>query len=119
LAREARCVVFELTNGVFRLEQPPRVSIQFTDASLPMVLDLLGAYTGKNVLVDDSVQGKVTLDLYDVYWTEAIESIARACGCRVGRRGDTITVTRRASLDVGSPNLAGDDVRVWSLAQVL
>ncbi|HZU98067.1 MAG TPA: hypothetical protein VFF73_15290, partial [Planctomycetota bacterium] len=119
LAREARCVVFEVASDDFHLAQPPRVTIQFTEASLPMVFNLLGSYTGSNMLVDDSVHGAVTLDLYDVYWTEAIESIARACGCRVGRRGNTITVTRRASLDIGSPNLAGDGVHVWSLAQVL
>jgi hypothetical protein len=84
VAHLARCQVVE-DGETLRIEQPPCVTIQFTDANIRTVLRLLGAYSGQNLVVTREVSGTVTLDLKGVRWENALEVLSLATGVRVTR----------------------------------
>ncbi len=79
IARMTRCEK-EDRHGVIVLTQPPKVSIQFTDANVRTVLQLLAAYSGKNIIISQDVRGTITLDLKDVHWLRALHAIVRTVG---------------------------------------
>ncbi len=118
LAKMARCTVIEHAEGLYTVEQPPRVTIQFTDANVRTVLQMLASYAGKTITIDNDVKGDTCLDVHDVYWFEALEMIARASGLYIGRQGNLIRVGRSPD-GLGSPNLLDDGVRIWDLAAIL
>lgn len=57
-----------------------KVTLQFVDANVKTVLQLLAAHSGKNIVIAPEVQGTVTLDLHGVPWLKALHAIVKACG---------------------------------------
>lgn len=76
----AKCDIEESVPGVLLLTQPPKVTIQFQDANVRTVLQLLAAYSGKNIIISPDVKGKVSLDLKNVHWLKALKSIVSTVG---------------------------------------
>lgn len=93
VANMTRCRIQELPGGVLVLAQPPKVTIQFTDANMRTVLQLLAAYSGKNVVIEEDVVGQVTLDLKEVPWDEALLTLARAKHLHVTLWGEVVLVS--------------------------
>lgn len=93
VAAMTRCQIREMPGGILVLEQPPSVSIQFTDANIRTVLQLLAAYSGKNVVIEEDVTGSITLDLKEVPWDEALLTIARARQLYVTLWGQIVLVS--------------------------
>jgi hypothetical protein len=118
LARTARCTVFEHAEGLCTIEQPPRVTIQFTDANVRTVLKLLASYAGKQISIDNDVKGDTCLDVHDIYWFEAIEMIAHASGLYVGREGNVIRVGTSPD-GLGTPSLLDEGAKIWDLGAML
>lgn len=58
----------------------PRISLDVRDADLHNVLRLLADTAKVNVVVPDHVQGRVTVKLKDVPWTDALDVILQAQG---------------------------------------
>lgn len=75
---------------LFVLTQPPRVSMEFADADIRIVLDLLARQAGKNIVIADKVQGPVTLNLRNVHWQRALETIVKTAGFVVVQDGEDI-----------------------------
>jgi len=80
IAKMTRCEVEDRGNGVLLLTQPPKVTIQFQDANVRTVLQLLAAYSGKNIIISPAVTGEVTLDLKEVHWLRALHAIVKTSG---------------------------------------
>ena len=59
---------------------PQRISIDLQDADIHVVLKFLADYGGFNLVVDDSVQGKVTVRLKDVTWQDALAAVLASKG---------------------------------------
>lgn len=93
IAKMSKCDVRTLPGGTLVLEQPPKVTIQFVDANIRTVLQLLAAYSGKNIVVSPEVHGDVTLDLHEVNYLTALLMISRALHCHVAMRKDILLVT--------------------------
>lgn len=100
IAKMTRCEVEEREGGILLLTQPPKVTIQFTEANIRTVLQLLAAYSGKNIIISQEVQGRVTLDLKDVHWNKALHAIVKTAGdYEVVEDGeDLIRVVDRSSI---------------------
>jgi hypothetical protein len=98
IAKMVRCDVEERPGGVILLTQPALVTIQYTDANVRTVLQLLAAYAGKNIVIGPGVKGVFTMDLKGVHWLRAIYSIAKAFDCEVieESNGLLLVVTREA-----------------------
>lgn len=54
-----------------------RLSLNFQEIEVRSVLQLIGDFTGINVVVDDSVKGTLTLRLQDVPWDQALDIILK------------------------------------------
>lgn len=101
IARMTRCEVEERPGGILLLTQPPKVTIQFTDANVRTVLQLLAAYSGKNIIISPDVHGNVTLDLKEVHWLRALHAIVRTVGDYevVEETEDLLRVVSRSSIE--------------------
>src|SRR5699024_3205615 len=57
-----------------------KLSLDFQDIEIRSVLQLIADFTDTNLVVSDTVQGKVTLRLQDVPWDQALDLILRTRG---------------------------------------
>ena len=80
IARQTNCVMIEQSDRLIRFTQPPSLNIEFQDAELAVVLDLLAKQSGANIVIAEDVEGKVSLILRDVPWREALETIVKTAG---------------------------------------
>jgi type II secretory pathway component GspD/PulD (secretin) len=101
IARMTRCEVEERPGGILVLTQPPKVTIQFTDANVRTVLQLLAAYSGKNIIIAPDVAGQITLDLKEVHWLRALHAIVKTVGPFevVEENDDLLRVVSRDSIE--------------------
>ncbi|MBN1421803.1 MAG: hypothetical protein JXP34_23720 [Planctomycetes bacterium] len=94
LARQTHCTILEESDRLLRFTQPPSISMEFQDADLKVVLDLLAKQSGANIVVADDVKGKVTLSLREVPWREALDTIVKTAGYVLVEDHDTGKVTQ-------------------------
>ncbi len=80
LARQTSCVIIVSSDRLIRFTQPPSVNIEFQNADLAVVLDLLAKQSGANIVIAENVVGKVSLTLRDVPWREALNTIVKTAG---------------------------------------
>ncbi|HBP22197.1 MAG TPA: hypothetical protein DEA08_31000 [Planctomycetes bacterium] len=101
IAKMTRCEVEERPGDILLLTQPPKVTIQFTDANVRTVLQLLAAYSGKNIIISPQVTGDVTLDLKEVHWLRALHAIVKTVGDYevVEETDDLLRVVTRSSIE--------------------
>lgn len=99
IAKMTKCEV-EQRGSILVLTQPPKVTIQFTDANVRTVLQLLAAYSGKNIIISPEVHGDVTLDLHEVHWLKALHAIVKTVGDYevVEETADLLRVVPRSSI---------------------
>lgn len=101
VARDAGVEVEERGPRLFILSQPPRVSMEFADADIRVVLDLLARQAGKNIVIAKEVGGTVSLNLRNVHWWRALETIVKTAGfVAVRESDDMIRIVLPGSLEV-------------------
>ncbi|MBL4845656.1 MAG: tetratricopeptide repeat protein [Planctomycetes bacterium] len=83
LAKMTRCELEERPGGILLLTQAPRVTISFHDADVRTVIQLLAAYSGKNVIIGPEVKGLVTLVVKNKHWLEVLRGLAAKVGAEV------------------------------------
>ena len=69
-----------------------RLSLNFQDIEVRAVLQLLADFTGLNMVVSDSVSGRITLRLKNVPWDQAMDIILKTKGLSMRRNGNVILV---------------------------
>ncbi|MEZ6184419.1 MAG: hypothetical protein R3F62_05325 [Planctomycetota bacterium] len=79
IAKTYNCEVEEI-EGALYIKQPPKVTLTFTDANIRTVLQLIAQYAGKNIIIAPEVTGKITVDLHEVHWLDALEAIVETSG---------------------------------------
>ncbi|WP_346795641.1 type IV pilus secretin PilQ [Halomonas sp. Bachu 37] len=75
-----------------------RVSLNFQDIEVRSVLSTLAEFTGLNLVASDSVSGRVTLNLNEVPWDQALDLILKSRGLSSRREGDVIVVAPAGEL---------------------
>ena len=75
-----------------------RLSLNFQDIETRAVLQLLAETGGLNIVVSDSVQSSVTLQLNDVPWDQVLDIILVTKGLDMRRDGNVIIVAPAAEL---------------------
>lgn len=69
-----------------------KISLDFQDIGVRQVLQLLGDFTGTNIVAADNVQGNITLRLKDVPADQALDMILKTKGLDKRRQGNVIWV---------------------------
>ncbi len=80
IARQAHCKIIEESENYIRFTQPPSISMEFQNADIRVVLELLAKQSGQNILIADDVKGNVSLSLRDVPWQDALDAIVKTNG---------------------------------------
>ncbi len=75
-----------------------RLSLNFQDIEIRSVLSTLADFTGLNLVASDSVSGRVTLNLNDVPWDQALDLILQSQGLASRQQGNVIVVAPAGEL---------------------
>ncbi len=69
-----------------------RLSLNFQDIEVRAVLQLLADFTGLNMVVSDTVAGRITLRLQNVPWDQAMDIILKTKGLSMRRTDNVVLV---------------------------
>lgn len=69
-----------------------RLSLIFQDIEVRAVLQLIADFTGKNLVVSDTVDGNITLRLKNVPWDQALDIILKTRGLAMREVGNVIRI---------------------------
>ena len=76
-----------------------KLSLDFKDADIKNVFRLLAEVSGKNIVVTDDVNRKVTLRLIEVPWDQAMDLIISTNGLGKDEMGNVIRISTTARLE--------------------
>ena len=75
-----------------------RLTLNFQDIDVRAVLQLLADTSGQNIVVSDSVKGRVTLRLQNVPWDQALDLVLKTKGLDLRQKDNVIIVAPQAEL---------------------
>jgi type IV pilus assembly protein PilQ len=75
-----------------------RLTLNFQDIEVRPLLQLLADTSGQNIVVSDSVKGRVTLRLQNVPWDQALDIVLKTKGLDMRRKDNVIMVAPQAEL---------------------
>ncbi|MGC8615895.1 MAG: type IV pilus secretin PilQ [Desulfurella sp.] len=73
-----------------------KISFDVRDADLQDVLRVIAAAANLNVMIGDSVKGKITMRLMNIPWDEALDLIAKQQGLVVQKQGNVLLINSAA-----------------------
>lgn len=83
-----------------------KISLEFKDADIKNVFRLLGEVSGKNIIVTDDVNRKVTVRLIEVPWDQAMDLIIDTNGLGKDENGNIIRISTAGRLKAERDALA-------------
>lgn len=75
-----------------------RITLNFQDIEVRSVLAIIADFTGLNLVASDSVTGRVTLNLEDVPWDQALDLVLKSHGLASRQEGNVIVVAPASEL---------------------
>ncbi|MDJ0741662.1 MAG: type IV pilus secretin PilQ [Gammaproteobacteria bacterium] len=75
-----------------QLFEGDRLSLNFQDIEVRAVLQLLADFTGLNMVVSDTVAGRITLRLKNVPWDQAMDIILKTKGLSMRRTDNVVLI---------------------------
>ena len=101
-------------------QQGKKVSINFYDADAAMVLRTLAEISGKNVLIDPSLNGRrVTANLDNLPYDQALEIVMTQVNAAMRVRNDVIVFGDRTALQKRDQDLADEEARANDTAPLV
>lgn len=94
----ALCLIVVLASAFAPALGQGRVNMEFKQAPLVDVFQILGQLGGYNVLVDPSVSGEVSFVLHDLPMEEALDLVTRTTGYRYKLMGNTLIIASETRL---------------------
>lgn len=78
--------------------QGEKLSLNFQNVEVRRLLQVIGEFTGLNMVVSDSVSGSITLILKDVPWDQALDIILQQKGLDMRKNGNVILIAPREEI---------------------
>ena len=72
-----------------------RISLEFSDADIRKIFQLIAEVSNLNILVSDDVTGTISLKLVNVPWDQALDVIMENKGLAMQRDGNIVQIRRR------------------------
>ncbi|MCM8593800.1 type IV pilus secretin PilQ [Accumulibacter sp.] len=88
----------KLVQGTRRGYQGEKLSLNFQNVDVRRLLQVIGEFTGMNMVVSDSVGGSITLILKDVPWDQALDIILQQKGLDMRKNGNVIMIAPREEI---------------------
>ncbi|AOA59440.1 type IV pilus secretin PilQ [Acinetobacter larvae] len=86
--------------------QQQNISLDFQDIELRRVLQLLAQFSAVNMVLSDSVQGRISLNLKEVAWEHALETILKTKNLAKRQIGQTLWIAPTTELIQAEENEA-------------
>ncbi len=71
-------------------DRSSRLTLRLRDRLLRDVVQAIRRKSGVNIVIDEAIEERVTIDLEDVEWRQALELVAEAAGCVVVEEGTNV-----------------------------
>ena len=88
----------KLTQGTRVGYKGEKLSLNFQDIAVRSVLQVIGDFTGLNIIVSDTVTGNVTLRLKDVPWDQALDLVMQARSLDMRKNGNVVWIAPKEEL---------------------
>ncbi len=88
----------KLVQGTRGGYQGEKLSLNFQNVDVRRLLQVIGEFTGMNMVVSDSVGGAITLILKDVPWDQALDIIMQQKNLDMRKNGNVILIAPRDEL---------------------
>ena len=88
----------KLTQGSRPGYKGEKLSLNFQDIAVRSVLQVIGDFTGLNIIVSDTVAGNVTLRLKDVPWDQALDLVMQARSLDMRKNGNVVWIAPKEEL---------------------
>jgi type IV pilus assembly protein PilQ len=88
----------KLTQGTRPGYKGEKLSLNFQDIAVRSVLQVIGDFTGLNIIVSDTVTGNVTLRLKDVPWDQALDLVMQARSLDMRKNGNVVWIAPKEEL---------------------
>lgn len=75
-----------------------RITLDFQDVDVRTILQIIAKESGQNIVASDSVQGKMTLNLKDVPWDQALDLVMQARDLDMRKHGNVWNIAPRREL---------------------
>ncbi|MBN8451496.1 type IV pilus secretin PilQ [Accumulibacter sp.] len=75
-----------------------KLSLNFQNVDVRRLLQVIGEFTGMNMVISDSVGGSITLILKDVPWDQALDIIMQQKGLDMRKNGNVILIAPREEI---------------------
>lgn len=85
--------------GMKKTYSGQKISIDLQDADTELVLRLIAEVSGHNLIIDDSVSGKISLKLQDIPWDQALDLVLLQKGLGVVIKGNIMRITTTKQLE--------------------
>jgi type IV pilus assembly protein PilQ len=98
---EVRAIVEDpnkLTQGTRGGYKGDKLSLNFQDVAVRSVLQVIGDFTGLNIVVSDTVAGNLTLRLRDVPWDQALDLVMQTRGLDMRKNGNVVYIAPKEEL---------------------
>ncbi len=79
-ADKAELALEPLSASLVRLSRPPRVTFNFRDADVKVVIDMIARVSGANLVIAPEVKGSITLSINNVPWNEVLAVVVKTLG---------------------------------------
>lgn len=79
-AEKIEATVEVLSPTLLRLSRPPRLTFNFRDADVRMVIDMIARVAGANIIIAPEVKGVITLSIKNVPWTAVLTNVVKTLG---------------------------------------
>ena len=88
----------KLVQGTRGGYQGEKLFLNFQNVEVRRLLQVIGEFTGMNIVVSDSVAGSITLILKDVPWDQALDIILQQKGLDMRKNGNVILIAPREEI---------------------
>lgn len=88
----------KLVQGTKQGYQGERLSLNFQNVDVRRLLQVIGEFTGMNIIVSDTVAGSITLRLNDVPWDQALDIVLQQKSLDMRKNGNVVLVAPRDEL---------------------
>ncbi|MCZ6602224.1 MAG: hypothetical protein O6952_04395, partial [Planctomycetota bacterium] len=86
-------VVWDEGKGVVRIRRIPRISMEFVDAEIKVVLDLIAHNAEINLVISQDVQGSGSLAVRALPWRDALYSLSRKVPFHIDDQGGVFMIS--------------------------
>jgi len=76
-----------------------RISLEFSDSDIRLVFQKIARETNQNIVLDQGVQGKISLRLVDVPWNQALDIILEYQHLAILKEGNVLQIVRQKGYD--------------------